>query len=66
MSTIWVESGDATSVAVRSLGRMELRHSVLRFMGVVRPAGLYGVHTESVRDITRSILGNHETTRVRC
>lgn len=66
MSTIWVDSGDASSVAVRSTGRMELRHGILRFMGIVRPAGLYSQHTESMRNITRSILGHHKTTRVWC
>ena len=45
---------------------MEFRNGILRFMGFIRPAGMYGVHIEFVRDITRSILGNHKTARVWC
>lgn len=61
-----LELGDATGTAVRDSGRMELWHGVLRFMGFVRSTGMHRIHSEPVRHLARSILGNHKTTRVWC
>lgn len=56
---------DADRLVVRSAWQMEFRYSILRHMGVVRRPLVHRINTEPVRNIGRSILGNHETARVR-
>lgn len=66
LRSVRCRAGNADSTHLRGAGQVDAWYSFLRHLGVVRCAVVHCVHSELVRHLSGSLLGDHQTARIRC